>query len=184
MLLRRPLLVGGGAVERGYGDVVEAEVDAELCSVMDEVVEAHLAEGKRARTVRDDLVAEAELPWSDELLVAGGREGSPAFRGGFVDLFEGVLPGGEFKRHVSAFGVGHVHAVIYEDVVAEHGDGGAVHCEFSEGHGFVVTLPVVLAFGDPLEGATGVGYLDVVVLEEYFCDGHREIPFVLYVSRL
>ena len=43
--LHRYLLVGGGTVEGGDGDVIEAEIDAELCCVVDEVVEAHLAEG-------------------------------------------------------------------------------------------------------------------------------------------
>ena len=35
------LFVGGGAVESGDGDFVEAEVDAELSAVVDEVVEEH-----------------------------------------------------------------------------------------------------------------------------------------------
>jgi hypothetical protein len=45
-LLHGDLFVSGGAVERRDGNVVEAQVDAELRSVMDEVVEAHLAEGE------------------------------------------------------------------------------------------------------------------------------------------
>ncbi len=49
-----------------------------------------------------------------------------------------------------------------------------MHGEFAEGHGFVVTLEVVLAFGDALEGAAGVGDFDVVVLEEDFGDGHGD----------
>lgn len=43
-LLWCPLFVGTGAVEGGDGDVVEAEVDAELGGVVDEVVEEHDAE--------------------------------------------------------------------------------------------------------------------------------------------
>jgi hypothetical protein len=173
ILLWGPLLVGGRAVEGGDGDVVEAEIDAELRSVVDEMVEAQTAEAERAGIVGDDLVAVAKLPRSGEVLVAGGRQGGAAFGGTFVELLESVLACREFQRHVRAFGVGHVHTVIYEDVVAEHSDGGAVHGEFAEGHGFVMTLPVVFSFGYALEGAAGVGYLDVVVLKEDFSDGHR-----------
>jgi len=78
---------------------------------------------------------------------------------------------------VRARRVGHVHPVVFEDVVAEHGYGGAVHSQLAERHGFVVTLPVVFAFGDTLEGAAGVGDFDVIVLEEDFGYFHHD-PFV------
>jgi len=44
--LRREGFVGGGAVDAGDGDVVEAEVDAELGAVVDEVIDAHVPVGK------------------------------------------------------------------------------------------------------------------------------------------
>ena len=84
----------------------------------------------------------------------------------------GIRGGSEFERDVGTFGGGHVHSVVKDDVGAEEGKGGAVHGEFAEDHGLVVTLPVVLAFGDALEGAAGVGDFGVEVLEEDFSDGH------------
>ena len=171
-LLRGPLFVGGGAVEGGYGDVVEAKVDAELRGVVDEVIEEHLAVGLRARFVGDNLVAVAELPLafkvSSEALTRDWRHLAAASS----KLLESVFACGEFKRDMRAFGRGKVHAVVLEDVVSEEWKGGAVHGEFSESHGFVVTLPVVFAFGDALERAASVGDLDVVVLEEDFGDFH------------
>jgi len=60
--LRGELFVSGWTVESGDRDVVEAEVDAQLRGVVDEMVEEHLPEGERARIVADDMLAEAELP--------------------------------------------------------------------------------------------------------------------------
>jgi len=44
-LLRRPLLVGGGTVERRNRDAVQAKVDTKLRDVVDHMVEAEAAEG-------------------------------------------------------------------------------------------------------------------------------------------
>ena len=68
-------LVGGGAVEAGDGDVVEAQVDAELGAVVDQVVEEHVAVGERARAVGDDVVAEGELPGLGQLCVGERGKG-------------------------------------------------------------------------------------------------------------
>ncbi len=38
------LLVGGGAVERGHGDIQQAQVHGELSAVVDDVVEDHAAQ--------------------------------------------------------------------------------------------------------------------------------------------
>ena len=73
-LLWGPLFVGGGAVEGGDGDLVEAEVDAELGDVVDHVVEEHGAEGEGAWAVEDDLLAPGELPVGGEVLVGRGGE--------------------------------------------------------------------------------------------------------------
>src|SRR6202044_131433 len=43
-LFRRPLLIGGRAVECRNGDVVETEIDSELRRVVDEMVEAQIGE--------------------------------------------------------------------------------------------------------------------------------------------
>jgi hypothetical protein len=96
-LLRRPLLIGGRAVESRNGDVVETEIDSELRRVVDEMVEAQIAEAERAGIVRDELVAEAELPGSGEVLVAGRCEGGAACGGAFVEPLERVLAGGELE---------------------------------------------------------------------------------------
>jgi hypothetical protein len=171
--LRWELLVGGGAVECGNRNVVESEVDPELRGVVDKVVEAHLAEGEGARIVADDVLAEAETPGGRKVFIGGGGDGVATGLGAFIEVTEAVFAGLELEWDVGAGGVRHVHAVVKDYVGAEAGHGGAVHGEFAELHRLVVTLVVVLAFGDALERAASVGYLDVVVLEEDFSDGHK-----------
>jgi hypothetical protein len=169
---RAPLLVGGWAVEGGDGDVVEAEIDAKLRGVVDKVVEEHLTEGLRARAVGYDLVAVEEGPWCGEGFVGGCGDGLATSCCAFVELVETGFAGLKDEGCLRARGLGEVHAVVEDDVGAEEGEGGAVYGEFAERHGFVVTPPVVFAFGDALEGAASVGDFDVVVLEENFGDGH------------
>jgi hypothetical protein len=171
--LRWELFVGRGAVECGNRDVVEAEVDAKLRGVVDKVVEAHLAEGEGARIVADDVLAEAKTPRNGKVFVGGGSDSVATGLGAFIQMTEAVFAGLELEWDVGAGGVGHVHAVVEDDVGAEARHRGAVHGEFPETHGLVMTLPVVFAFGDALEGAASVGDLDVVVLEENFSDGHK-----------
>ena len=103
--------------------------------------------------------------------------------GTLVERAEALFARLKDEWDVGAGGVGHVHAVVEHDVGAEACDGGAVHGEFAERHGFVVTLPVVLAFGDALECAARVGDFDVVVLQEDFSDGH-EAPFLDHSARM
>ena len=73
-LLRSEGFVGGGAVEAGDRDVVEAKVDAELGDVVDHVVEEEAAEHGGAGSVGDDLGAEAEAPVLHQGFVAGVDE--------------------------------------------------------------------------------------------------------------
>ena len=170
------LLVGGGAVECRNRDVVEAEVDAKLRGVVDKVVEAHLAEGEGARIVANDMLAEAETPGSRKVFVGGAGDGVATGLGALLEVTEAVFSGFEYERNMRSLRISHVHAFVEDDVGAEARHRGAVHGEFAELHRLVVTLPVVFAFGDALERAASVGDLDVVVLEEDFCDGHG-VPF-------
>src|SRR6185437_7791065 len=88
-LLGAERFVGGGAVEAGDGDVVEAEVDAELGDVVDHVVEEEAAEHGGAGSVADELGAEAEAPGLHQGFVAGVDEGSAAFLRTVVERGEG-----------------------------------------------------------------------------------------------
>src|ERR1700761_2087401 len=82
-------LVGRGAVEAGDGDVVEAEVDAELGDVGGHVVEEEAAEHGGAGCFGNDLRAEAEAPGFFEGFIAGVDEGVAAFVGGVIERAEG-----------------------------------------------------------------------------------------------
>ena len=68
------MFVGGGAVERGDGDVQEAEIDAELGDMVDHVVEEEVAEHFCARGFANELLAEGEAPGPHEVVVGSGGE--------------------------------------------------------------------------------------------------------------
>src|SRR5581483_2369592 len=55
-------LVGGGTVDRGHRNSVEAQVDAQLAAMVDEVVQHESAERRRARHREDFLIAAAQRP--------------------------------------------------------------------------------------------------------------------------
>jgi hypothetical protein len=151
--------------------------------VVDEVVEEHASKAHGARIVGDELLAVRELPGLGEVLVAGGHQRRPASCSAFVELLEGSFGGGEDERRVRTLGRGEIHAVVFDDIVAEKRESGAVHGQLSERHGLVVTLKVVFAFGHALEGAAGVRDFDVKVLEEDFSDGHRSSSLRLVRGR-
>ena len=56
------LLVGGGAVGGGDGDVVESEIDAELGAVVYDMIEEQGADGEVAGAVIDGVTFVGELP--------------------------------------------------------------------------------------------------------------------------
>ncbi len=143
--------------------------------VVDEVVETHLAKADGTRRFGDEVFAEAEAPGLGEVLIGGRGHGGATFAGGVIEEVESRLARLEDERPLRVFRSGEVHAFVLEDVVAEHGQGGAVHGEFAEGHGFVVALVVVPAFGNALEGAAGVRHFGVEVLEEKVGGGHKGI---------
>ena len=98
-----------------------------------------------------------------------------AFLCGVVERFDGVGTALPVESHVRARGSGHIHAFVFEDVVAEERDGGAVHGEAAEGHGLLVRLPGgcgVDVVGDAREGAAVVFDFFVEVEEEDFGDLH------------
>ena len=111
-----------------------------------------------------------------EVLVGGGGEGGAAFGGAGVEVGEGCSRADE-GRCVGHLVVARSMPSRGEDSEPKTGRVATCMARRAEGHGFVVTLEVGIDFGDALEGGAGVGHLDVVVLEEDFCDGH-EVPFV------
>src|SRR5580658_467408 len=89
-LLSTEGFVGGGAVEAGDGDVVEAEVDAELGDVVNHVVEEEAAEHGGSGFFADELLAEAEAPGLLEGFVVGVDERAATLLCGVVERFDGV----------------------------------------------------------------------------------------------
>jgi hypothetical protein len=155
------LFVGGWAVESGDWDFVEAEVDAELAAVVDEVVEEHGAIEDGSGALGDRLFAPAYLPVSLQVFVAGGLEGVAGFGAGFLEFGEELLSA--LEDHRGEFMVGEIEVVGGEDGSREFGEAGDVDGEAADGHGFVVRLPLRVVFGDAFEDAAGVLDFRVVI---------------------
>src|SRR6187402_508061 len=84
-------------VEAGYGEILQAEVDAELGSVMNEVVEKHSAIEEHLWGGHDDLVAEAHGPDLLEVFVGHGGESLTEAGAALLETVEKILtvPEGE-----------------------------------------------------------------------------------------
>lgn len=163
-------VVGGGTVERWDGQVVEAEVDAELGAVVDQVVEEHAAVGGGTGLVGDDRISEAELPGLLEVGIAGFGECGSGFGGKGIEGLKQLFT--RLKFQGGEFGGGEIHARRGENVSAEAGQAGDVDGETAHGHGFVMTLEIGLVGWDALKRGAGSGHFVIEVLEENFCDSH------------
>ncbi len=60
--LEEALLIRGRSVRGGHRRVKHPQVHAELAAVMDQVVQPHLVEDRKARLVNQGLAAVHELP--------------------------------------------------------------------------------------------------------------------------
>jgi hypothetical protein len=112
------------------------------------------------------------MTWSPKENFQGSAVGGVGIEGG-----ERGIAGGEGLVGPLVAGIGHVETGGGEDGLAEEGQGGDVHGELAERHGFFMTLEVGLVFGDAREDFAGHCHFDVVVLEEEFCGGHGYSPF-------
>ena len=62
MICSSPGLVGRRSVNGGYGDAVQAQVDAELGAMVDKVIEEHLPVSQEPRSLKNGLTLESEDP--------------------------------------------------------------------------------------------------------------------------
>lgn len=168
--LREGVFVGAGAVDRGDGDLEQAEVDGELAAVMVEVVEHDVADEFDTRH-RDDFFASCRE--------APGRGGC-----GFGQAFDEFLRGfGAGLECVEDFllvsglrgskrgGIDFVYIVLRDARDAAR-DAGDVIRQFADGHGFGVRRPVEFIGGDAIENAAGGGGFSL----EFIQHGGKGLP--------
>jgi len=171
------LLVGGWAVGGGDGEVVEAEVDAELGAMVDEVVEEHAADGLVAGAVVDGLISLRELPGLVHGAVGGLFEERVGFGAVLVEAGEELGAGLHDERLAVGFGG-------VEPGGAEHeGEEGRklrdVRGQLRHGHGLLVGLEVVhlQVLGNAFEDGAGLAKLLVKLGKEKVFDGHGVFLF-------
>jgi len=165
-------LVGRGAVQARYGNVLKPKIYSQLTAVMDEVVEEVRAVGTEARQVADHVLAERELPGLLELVVRQTGEGGAAL--------VGICGEGGDQRFMPAEGVVgklvvrvcHVHTGRGEDGVPELRQSGDVHSEVAEVERLLVGPEGGVFIRDALENPAGAGYFGVEVGEEKLCNLH------------
>jgi hypothetical protein len=157
------VFVGAGAVDRGDGDLEQAEVDGELAAVVIPVVEHDVADELDSWD-RQDFVAVC--------FQAPGRGGSgfgqalDELLGGFYAVFEGIedfffifgLLRGE------SGGIDFVHVVL-GDARDAGGDAGDVMGKFADRHRFRVRRPSEFVSWDAVENAAGGGGFSMEFLE-------------------
>src|ERR1017187_4325645 len=86
-----PGFVGRGTVHAGDGDVVQAQVHAELAPVMHVVVQYEAANDHRLRHGEKHLAALEQRPRLHEAVVVRARQGRPPGRDGLVEFLQQFL---------------------------------------------------------------------------------------------
>jgi hypothetical protein len=166
----RPLksdgLVCGGAVEAWNRQFEKSEIDTELGTVVNQVIEKHGSVEEHAWAIDEDTVSEGQLPMGCQVSVSSHFKLLASFGGRAIKFSEQVSGGLEGK--VREFLLSHVHAGSGENHGTEFGEAGGVEREAADGHGFLVGLPLGIAFGNSLEGAAGVLNFSVVVEKQDF----------------
>src|SRR6185312_640318 len=161
----------GRTVEAGNWHVVQAQVNRELCPVMEEVIEEVLTIGERPRRVADDVLTEGKLPRLSQLCVGKGSECGAGCCCVLIEGGEGCIapmPGviGELLVRI-----GHIHTGRGKDRLAEGRQRGDVHGKPAERHRLLVTL-VFWVVGKSFQDAARSGHFVVVVLQQNVGGGH------------
>jgi hypothetical protein len=134
LLFRLPFFVGGGTVQSRNRNVVEPEIDAQLRRMVNQVIEAQQAEGRRARNIGDDVLAKAELEECGQVLVAGTYNGGPALGGRFLQALQAGFTRGKGKIGFRTLTVRHIHSVVLEDVEPKHRQRCTMDCQLTQLH--------------------------------------------------
>src|SRR6266436_5365722 len=85
------LFVGAGAVKPRDGDIQQAEVDAELGAVVNQMVHHHAANTGYAWHGEDLLTTGEQLPTLEHFLIAHGSERGARLRGFLVEHGKNIL---------------------------------------------------------------------------------------------
>src|SRR6266852_1572268 len=169
----RLVFVGAGAVKAWDGDIQQAEVDAELGTMVNQMVHHHAANTSYARHGEDLLTTGEQLPTLEHFLIAHGSERGARLRGFLVEHGKNILAVFSFGRLVRRA----VHRSIVE-LLRIDGHGGPsgqrrdVPGKPADRAGFVVRFPVPFVVGDAFENSAGVLHFLVEFTKHGLADSH------------
>src|SRR5713101_4503521 len=80
------------AIKRGHRNIQEAEVDGELCAMMNHMVQDHAPDTCHARHGENRLAASKQRPALHHVRVAGASQCSSRLGDVFVENGQGIVP--------------------------------------------------------------------------------------------
>src|SRR5437870_6995419 len=173
------LFVGGRSVEARNGHIDQTQVNGELASMVDQMVEDHATNTCNTRHRENLFASGKQRPILHEILVAGSDKSSAGFRCSLVKCREKLPRVFYFWR-----GVGRtVHGRIVEVfAIQRHGEPfmnrSNVCGEPADRSGFLVGFPAPLVVGDAFENFAGVCHFLIEFGEQCLCDGHKSLRIV------
>src|SRR5258707_2298380 len=175
------VFVGAGAVKAWDGDIQQAEVDAELGTMVNQMVHHHAANTSYARHGEDLLTTGEQLPTLEHFLIAHGSERGARLRGFLVEHGKNILAVFSFGRLVRRA----VHRSIVE-LLRIDGHGGPsgqrrdVPGQPADRSGFIVRFPVPLLVGDALENLAGVLHFLIDRKSTRLNSSHANISYAVF----
>src|SRR5713101_7470232 len=161
-------LVGRWAVGGRHRLAVQAQIDAELRAVMDDVVHEHLAVGEKTRSLEDRLALKRQLPRLGPRRVWHVPERVSNLGGGFVERPNELCPGLVRQRRKAA--LREVQPGFGKDREPEAAELGDVRRKLSERHGLGMRGEVAFASGDALERRARLLHFVVEFRQEQIVD--------------
>src|SRR5262245_27969079 len=170
-------LVSRRAVSGRYRLAVQAQVDAELCAMMDDVVEENLAVGHETRSFEDRLALKRQLPRLAPPAVRHAFERTAHLRRAFVEHADKLPCGLERQRRVAA--LREIKPRLGQDSEPEARQLGDVRRKSSERHGFGMRDEISLTARDALQHRARFLHFLVELWKEQISDWHRSSKNVL-----
>jgi hypothetical protein len=174
--------VGGGAVDRWDGHVIQAQINRELATVMNCVIDGEAAQDGDLRHGENLFAAAQQRPGLHEFFVASTDDGGAGFGDVFVEYFEQLFS----RSHEEWLIAGAADRTEIERVLGDCGfaparEFGHVTGEAADGHGFFVRLPIRVAFRDAFEDRSRSRHLVIEFRKNAVAYRHGFSPVIDFV---
>src|SRR5688572_3374712 len=143
-LTQRPLICGR-TIHRGYGNIIQPQIDSELRAMMDGVVQDKIAQHRNSRHRENGLAAHLQRPWLQQMFVIGSCESGSGGANVLVIVLEHLRSNRRdswlrrrFPRRCE------IELIERDRLHGPVGDFRKVLCETSQCHGLLMWSPVEL----------------------------------------